>query len=91
MTTLSFRGVEGTLTNYGRDAAFRELGNVRVTVGGPPPRFINAATLKGLAGQPRATLLRKDGDVWRICELSWRIDLQDASTEYRLGDVAIYS
>lgn len=89
--TYQIPGVEGTLSNLGRDAAFRDTGAVKVEFGGTPPESINAVTLKHLAGRPRATLLRKDGDVWRQCEDSWRIDLRDPTVEYRLGDVSIYS
>jgi hypothetical protein len=91
MTTRTVSTVAGILANHGKDAAFHDLGDIEITIGGTPPRFINAATLKQLAGKPRASLLRQDGAVWRVCPNSWRIDLADETIVYRLGDVQIYS
>lgn len=60
----------------------------------PPgtPRYINAATLKRLLGGNRKDrLLQKSGDSWSICDDGTVVDLSDASVEFRLGPVSVYS
>jgi len=55
------------------------------------PRFVNAATLKAIAGAPFAQLLRKTGSAWAFVADHTRIDLTDSSQEFRLGRLTIFS
>ena len=56
------------------------------------PRFVRAATLKILlSGKPADMLLKKTGYTWTICEDNLQVDLQDTDTQFRLGQVAVYS
>lgn len=56
------------------------------------PRYTNGATLKAmLGGKSFELLLRKEGQIWEICENDSRIDLLDRTVEFRVGPVAVYS
>ena len=55
------------------------------------PRFVNAATLKAIAGAPFAQLLRKTGSAWAFVADHTTIDLTDSSQEFRLGRLTIFS
>jgi hypothetical protein len=56
------------------------------------PRFITASTLKALLGAGISeVLLQKCGPRWKICSNAQRIDLQDGSQTFRLGQIEIRS
>jgi hypothetical protein len=56
------------------------------------PRFVNAATLKAIAGgRPFDRLLKKTRAGWEFVPNDTRIDLTDASQEFRLGRLTIFS
>lgn len=55
-------------------------------------RYMNAATLKRVAGGRRSDrLLKKTASGWEFMENDAMIDLTDASQEYRLGRLTIFS
>ncbi|MBZ5565100.1 MAG: hypothetical protein LAP13_22095 [Acidobacteriia bacterium] len=56
------------------------------------PRFVSAATLKGMFGADDGeTLFRKVGKRWEVCPDSFEIDLKDRTRVFRLGQVQIFS
>jgi hypothetical protein len=56
------------------------------------PRYINAATLKVIAGGHRFdTLLKKTRTGWKFVEDDAMIDLKNSQQEYRLGKLTIFS
>lgn len=56
------------------------------------PRFVNAATLRAMAGDGRATrLLKMVGNTWEFVPDESLIDLDDRSVQFRLGRLTIYS
>lgn len=56
------------------------------------PRYVNAATLKAIAGGRRVDrLLMKTRSGWEFVQNDAVIDLTDGSQEYRLGRLTIFS
>jgi len=56
------------------------------------PQYVNATTLKRLLGARHSDrLFRRKGKTWTICANDIMIDLQDTATEYRVGEIAVYS
>jgi hypothetical protein len=56
------------------------------------PRFVNAATLKAIAGGRTVDqLLKKTHDGWEFVPDDTRIDLTDPLQEFRLGKLTIFS
>ncbi len=55
-------------------------------------RYVNAATLKAIAGGRRVDqLLKKTPAGWEFVPNDTRIDLQDSTQEFRLGRLTIFS
>jgi hypothetical protein len=56
------------------------------------PRFVNAATLRVMAGGRRSDqLLKKVGGAWQFVDDATMIDLDNATVQFRLGRLTIYS
>lgn len=56
------------------------------------PRFVNARTLRLMAGgSPFDQLLKKVGPAWEFVEDNTRIDLTNPREEFRLGRLTIFS
>ena len=56
------------------------------------PRYVNAATLKTIAGGKKFDrLLRKTGAGWEFVDNDTMIDLTDGSEEFKLGKLTIFS
>ena len=56
------------------------------------PRFVSATTLKRLAGGRRVDqLLRQVGHQWEFVDDHARIDLTDATQQFKLGRLTIFS
>jgi hypothetical protein len=57
------------------------------------PRFVNAATLRTMAGRENGSsrLLKKIGNAWEFVADDSMIDLEDRSVQFRLGQVTILS
>jgi hypothetical protein len=91
-STFAMPRAEGTMSNLLGNAALTDLGveDLRLPFG--TPRFVNAATLKRMCRAKRsALLLKRVGERWEVCENSATIDLLDASVEFRLGEIQIFS
>jgi hypothetical protein len=56
------------------------------------PRFVNAATLRAMAGgRPFDRLLKKIGDAWEFVKDETMIDLLNGTQLFKLGRITIYS
>ena len=56
------------------------------------PRYVNAATLKAIAGGKRFDRLLKKTDAgWKFVDNDTMIDLTDGSREFKLGKLTIFS
>ena len=87
--------VSRTVGTFSRAAAVADLqpqGRADLELPFGMPRFVNATTLKQMLKAKRSdVLLRRVGSQWEICDDSQRIDLRDASVEFRLGAIQIFS
>ena len=82
---------EGTITDQGSAVRTQEVGTLALSIPFFLSRHITAAELKAFAGRPTDTLLRFGAVRWEIVDDADLIDLQDETTQYRLGPIQIYS
>jgi len=75
-----------------RKDGIKDLGHIELEIPPGLPRFVIARTLKKmLSGHGSAILFRKIDQRWEICPDSFRVDLEDPTQVFRLGEVQIYS
>ena len=75
-----------------RKDGIKDLGHIEMEIPPGLPRFVTARTLKKmLSGHGSDILFRKCGERWSICPDEYRVDLQDSTQVFRLGEVQIYS
>jgi len=90
--TLTVPRVVGSLSPDGGVSQLETVGVADLSLPLGISRFVNVATLKRMLKAKRSDVfLRRAGDAWEICADSMKVDLADASVEFRMGTVQIYS